>query len=122
MKQLELIDLGTTYSVIYATEDKYEDKEFTDTLLLDLYLKGKGVSKETLQEMSDNLYTLDMEEKDGVILKTKEITKHEGKDGVYETQGTCSDGVDGVVFDDISHGAHSGTGGLHGLQSDGYGL
>ena len=74
MKQLELIDLGTIYSVTYNTEDKYEDKEFTDTLLLDLYLKRKGVSKETLQEMSDNLYTLDMEEKDGVILKTKEIT------------------------------------------------
>ena len=74
MKQLELIDLGTIYSVTYSTKDKYEDKEFKDTLLLDLYLKGKGVSKETLQEMSDNLYTLDMEEKDGVILKTKEIT------------------------------------------------
>lgn len=74
MKQLELIDLGTTYSVIYATENKYEDKEFKDTLLLDLYLKRKGVSEETLQEMSNNLYTLDMEEKDGIILKTKEIT------------------------------------------------
>ena len=74
MKQLELIDLGTTYTVIYSTEDKYEDKEFTDTLLLDLYLKRKGVSEETLQEMSNNLCTLDMEEKDGIILKTKEIT------------------------------------------------
>ena len=74
MKQLELIDLGTTYTVIYSTENKYEDKEFTDTLLLDLYLKRKGVSEETLQEMSNNLYTLDMEEKDGIILKTKEIT------------------------------------------------
>lgn len=74
MKQLELIDLGTTYTVIYSTEDKYEDKEFTDTLLLDLYLKRKGVSEETLQEMSNNLYTLDIEEKDGIILKTKEIT------------------------------------------------
>ena len=74
MKQLELIDLGTTYSVIYATENKYEDKEFKDTLLLDLYLKRKGVSEETLQEMSNNLCTLDMEEKDGIILKTKEIT------------------------------------------------
>ena len=74
MKQLELIDLGTTYTVIYATENKYEDKEFKDTLLLDLYLKRKGVSEETLQEMSNNLCTLDMEEKDGIILKTKEIT------------------------------------------------
>ena len=74
MKQLELIDLGTTYTVIYSTEDKYEDKEFTDTLLLDVYLKRKGVSEETLQEMSNNLCTLDMEEKDGIILKTKEIT------------------------------------------------
>ena len=74
MKQLELIDLGTTYTVIYSTEDKYEDKEFKDTLLLDLYLKRKGVSEETLQEMSNNLCTLDMEEKDGIILKTKEIT------------------------------------------------
>ena len=74
MKQLELIDLGTTYTVIYSTENKYEDKEFKDTLLLDLYLKRKGVSEETLQEMSNNLYTLDMEEKDGIILKTKEIT------------------------------------------------
>ena len=52
MKQLELIDLGTTYSVTYATEDKYEDKEFTDTLLLDLYLKGKGVSKKLRRVVS----------------------------------------------------------------------
>lgn len=75
MKQLELIDLDTVFKVHYESSKGFiESKTFKDILELDLYLKKHKVSDEELQEMSDNLYELDLEDKEGRIFRNNNFT------------------------------------------------